>query len=304
MAITGIIFLIIATVLTAMFSIVFKIFHRKNIDANQAIFFNYLTAFILGVLFSLNSGTPVNPLKASWLGAVIILGFIFMAGMVMLSASTRRVGVAISTVCSRASMVIPIIVSYMLIEGSAKPKWLLIGLVLIAMTLTIWTDKPQSGHKYTLLDILAPITVFLMFGMSNSFLKVLQHRVTVADTAAGLSEQAINSELSIVTASVFFVAMLFCTYSFFRKDPDGKRPPILPRNIIGGIALGAINYFCTYTLMLSMKTIDSSLLFPIHNIGIVAIGAIVGWLAFHEKLKPHQILGIILAALSIALLCK
>ena len=304
MAITGIIFLIIATVLTAMFSIVFKIFHRKNIDANQAIFFNYLTAFILGVLFSLNSGTPVNPLKASWLGAVIILGFIFMAGMVMLSASTRRVGVAISTVCSRASMVIPIIVSYMLIEGSAKPKWLLIGLVLIAMTLTIWTDKPQSGHKYTLLDIIAPITVFLMFGMSNSFLKVLQHRVTVADTAAGLSEQAINSELSIVTASVFFVAMLFCTYSFFRKDHNGKRPPILPRNIIGGIALGAINYFCTYTLMLSMKTIDSSLLFPIHNIGIVAIGAIVGWLAFHEKLKPHQILGIILAALAIALLCK
>ena len=287
-----------------MFSIVFKIFHRKNIDANQAIFFNYLTAFILGVLFSLNSGTPVNPLKASWLGAVIILGFIFMAGMVMLSASTRRVGVAISTVCSRASMVIPIIVSYMLIEGSAKPKWLLIGLVLIAMTLTIWTDKPQSGHKYTLLDIIAPITVFLMFGMSNSFLKVLQHRVTVADTAAGLSEQAINSELSIVTASVFFVAMLFCTFSFFRKSPDGKRSPILPRNIIGGIALGAINYFCTYTLMLSMKTIDSSLLFPIHNIGIVAIGAIVGWLAFQEKLKPHQILGIILAALSIALLCK
>ncbi|MCQ2068548.1 MAG: GRP family sugar transporter [Bacteroidaceae bacterium] len=303
MSITGIIFLIIATVLTAMFSIVFKIFHRKDIDANQAIFFNYLTAFILGVLFSLNGEAVVNPLKADWLVDVIILGFIFMAGMVMLSASTRRVGVAISTVCSRASMVIPIIVSYLLIEGSAKPKWLLICLVLVAMTLTIWTDKPEGGHKYTLLDILAPVTVFLTFGASNSYLKVLQHRVTVNDTAAGLSEQVINSEISLVTASVFFVAMIMCIYSFFKKGPDGKRSPLLLKNVTGGVVLGFVNYFCTYTLMLSMKTIDSSFLFPVHNIGIVAIGAIVGWLAFNEKLRPHQVVGIVLAAVSIALLC-
>ena len=303
MSFTGILFLIIATVLTAMFSIVFKIFHRQNIDANQAIFFNYLTAFVLGVLFSLNGEAVVNPLKADWLVDVIILGFIFMAGMVMLSASTRRVGVAISTVCSRASMVIPIIVSYMFIEGSAKPKWLLICLVLVAMTLTIWTDKPEGGHKYTLLDILAPVTVFIMFGASNSYLKVLQHRVTVNDTAAGLSEQVINSEISLVTASVFFIAMLMCIFSFFKKGQDGKRSPLLLKNVVGGVVLGFVNYFCTYTLMLSMKTIDSSFLFPVHNIGIVAIGAIVGWLAFNEKLRPHQVLGIVLAAVSIALLC-
>ena len=303
MTFTGILFLIIATVLTAMFSIVFKIFHRKDIDANQAIFFNYLTAFVLGVLFSLHGGAVVNPLKADWLIDVIILGFIFMAGMVMLSASTRRVGVAISTVCSRASMVIPIIVSYMFIEGSDKPKWLLICLVLVAMTLTIWTDKPEGGHKYTLLDVLAPVTVFLMFGASNSYLKVLQHRVTVNDTAAGLSEQVINSEISLVTASVFFVAMLMCIFSFFKKGSDGKRSPLLLKNVVGGVILGFVNYFCTFTLMLSMKTIDSSFLFPVHNIGIVAIGAIVGWLAFKEKLRPHQVVGIVLAAVSIALLC-
>ena len=303
MTFTGILFLIIATILTAMFSIVFKIFHRKDIDANQAIFFNYLTAFVLGVLFSLQGGVVVNPLKADWLVDVIILGFIFMAGMVMLSASTRRVGVAISTVCSRASMVIPIIVSYMFIEGSAKPKWMLICIVLVAMTLTICTDKPEGGHKYTLLDILAPVTVFIMFGASNAYLKVLQHRVTVNDTAAGLSEQVINSEISLVTASVFFIAMLMCIFSFFKKGQDGKRSPLLLKNVVGGVVLGFVNYFCTYTLMLSMKTIDSSFLFPVHNIGIVAIGAIVGWLAFNEKLRPHQVLGIVLAAVSIALLC-
>ena len=106
---TGIIFLIIATVCAAMFSISFKIFQRFNIDSHQAIFFNYMTAFILGVLFSLNGEMVVNPIKADWFIPVIFLGLIFMAGMVVLSDSTRRVGVAISTVCSRASMGTPLL---------------------------------------------------------------------------------------------------------------------------------------------------------------------------------------------------
>ena len=244
----------------------------------------------------------VNPIKADWFIPVIFLGLIFMAGMVVLSDSTRRVGVAISTVCSRASMVIPIIVSFLLIEGSAKPKWLIIVLVLVAMSMTIWKGKSDgAGHRLSLRDILAPVTVFLSFGLSNSAMKVLQYHITTSN--AGRPEHDINSEISLATAGVFFFAMLICSYSFFKKGPDGKRVPVTFKNILGGASLGVINYGCTYTLMLSMKTIDSSLLFPIHNIGIVAIGAIVGWLAYGEKLRPHQVLGIVLAAASIALLC-
>ncbi len=298
---SGILFLIIATVCAAMFSISFKIFQKKNIDSDQAIFFNYLTAFVLGVLFSLNGEMVVNPVKADWFIPVIFLGLIFMAGMVVLSDSTRRVGVAISTVCSRASMVIPIIVSYLLIEGSTKPKWLIIALVLVAMSMTIWKGKADgAGHKLSLRDILAPVTVFISFGLSNSAMKVLQYHITTSDSA---HPDDINSEISLATAGVFFFAMLICSYSFFKKGPDGKRVPVTFKNFLGGACLGLINYGCTYTLMLSMKTIDSSILFPIHNIGIVAIGAIVGWLAYGEKLKPHQVLGIVLAAASIALLC-
>ena len=67
MSLAGIIFLIIATVCAAMFSILFKIFHVKGVDSGQAIFFNYLTAFVIGGLFSLHGELAVNPLKAHWL---------------------------------------------------------------------------------------------------------------------------------------------------------------------------------------------------------------------------------------------
>jgi glucose uptake protein GlcU len=130
----GIIFLIIATICAAMFSILFKLFQLKGIDSLPAIFFNYITAFILGLIFSLHGEIVVNPFKAKWFIPVVLLGFVFVAGMIMLSASTRRVGVAISTVSSRASMVIPIIVSYLFIAGSDAPKWLPICLWNLATT--------------------------------------------------------------------------------------------------------------------------------------------------------------------------
>lgn len=299
---SGIIFLIIATICAALFSIIFKIFQIKNIDSLQAIFFNYVTAVVLGVLLSLNGEIIDNPLKARWLPAVIVMGFIFASGMVLLSASTKRVGVAISTVCSRASMIIPIIVSYLLIEGSAKPKWLPILLVVIAMSMTVWTGRSvDADNKFSIMDIIAPLVVFLTFGASNSMLKVVQNRVTLSHS--DWSDVMINKELSLVTACVFFVAMLICSVSLFRKGPDGKRTKFRFRNALGGIALGSANYLCTYTLMLSMKSIDSAILFPFHNLGIVAIGALVGWICFHERMRPHQMVGILLAAVALFWLC-
>lgn len=298
---TGIIFLIVATVFAAMFSVLFKIFHIKGIDSNQAIFFNYLSAFVFGLIFSFNGGMAVNPIKSFWFVPVLCIGLVFVLGMVMLSESTKRVGVAISTVCSRASMIIPILVSYIMIEGSDKPKWLPICLIIIAMTLTVWTNTSSGGPRMSFRDVIAPISVFIMFGLSNSMIKVVQHKISA--TRIGVPEHEVNSEISLVTAMIFLTAMLLSSYSFFLKDKSGNRSELKLKNVLGGVALGTVNYFCTYLLMLSMKSIDSSILFPLHNIGIVAIGTLVGVMAFHEKMRLHQVIGIIIAAGAIAWLC-
>jgi len=293
----GVINLIIATICASLFSIFFKIFEIRKIDSIQAIFFNYLTAFILGLVFSFDGTFVVNPLKARWLGPVAILGFIFIAGMVILSVSTRRVGVAISTVCSRASMIIPIILSYIFVAGSRKPQWIAIALVIVGMSLTIWTGRGQKTEsKFTFKDILIPFSVFLCFGLSNSINKIIQDRVVVA--RAEWDDALVNRELSLITACIFLFAMIFGSLSMIKE-----RNPFHWRNVIGGVLLGIVNYVCTYCLMLAMKTIDSSILFPAHNLGIVTIGALVGWLHYHEKMRPHQVAGIIIATGAICWLC-
>lgn len=293
----GIINLVIATVCAAMFSIFFKIFEIRKIDSMQAIFFNYVTAFILGLAFSFDGTFVTNPLKERWLGPVAILGFIFIAGMVILSKSTERVGVAISTVCSRASMIIPIILSYMFVAGSKEPQWIAVILVIIGMSLTVWTGKAkENDRKFSILDVLIPFGVFLCFGLSNSINKIIQDRVVV--NRAEWPDAMVNRELSMVTACIFLFAMIYGSLSFIRN-----RNGFQWKNVVGGILLGVINYVCTYTLMIAMKTIDSSILFPAHNLGIVTIGALVGWLHYHEKMRPHQVAGIIIATAAICWLC-
>lgn len=293
----GIVFLIVATVCCAMFPIFFKVFQQHDIDNHQAIFYNYVVAFILGLIFSFDGTFIVNPLKEKWLGPVAVLGFIFIAGMMLLSRSTRRVGVAISTVCSRASMVIAIILSYHFVAGSSKPQWIPIALVIVGMSLVIWTGRTQkSDQPFSIKDILLPFGVFLCFGFSNGINKIIQDRVVIARPE--WTDDMINRELSLVSACIFLSATLFAAILIIHD-----RRPFKWRNVVGGICFGTANYVCTYTLMLAMKTIDTTILFPIHNLGIVAIGALVGWLCFKEKMRPHQIAGLVLATGAICWLC-
>lgn len=290
--------LIIATIFAALFSILFKIFQLKGIDSKQAIVFNYVTAFVLGVIFSLTKSGPVvvNPLHETWVPWALALGIFFYLGMIFLSFSTKISGVAVSTVASRASMIIPITVCFLFIVGSAQPKWVAIAVVLVGLALTVYVKGKGGSSENGLLKAVAPLTVFVCFGITNSGMKLLQNHI--ASSNNGLNDNVVNQKLSMLSAIIFMSALIVGTIVYFCGS-KASRKPFKIGNLVGGVCLGTVNYFCTYTLMIAMKSIDSSLLFPFHNVGIVAIGTLVGWLCFKEKLSLKQILGMIIAVAAI-----
>lgn len=290
--------LIIATIFAALFSILFKIFQIKGIDSKQAIVFNYVTAFVLGVALSLSKSGPVtvNPLHEGWMPWALALGIFFYLGMIALSFSTKASGVAVSTVASRASMIIPITVCFMFIAGSAQPKWLAIAVVLVGLALTVWVKGKGGQSDSVLKRVVAPLTVFVCFGITNSGMKLLQNNIAVTNN--GLGDSVLNQRLSMLSAVIFLSALLVGTVVYFCGKKENRKP-FTVWNLLGGISLGVVNYFCTYTLMIAMKSIDSSILFPFHNVGIVAIGTLVGWLYFKEKLTLQQVLGMLIAVAAI-----
>lgn len=296
--------LILATVFASMFSVFFRIFQLKGIDSMHAILVNYLTAFILGCIFSMKGMGFVVPFKEDWFPIAVILGVIFILGMVMLDICTEKAGVAIATVSSRASMVIPIVVSYLVIPGSEKPDWLAIFLLLIALGLIIMFSEGSSvvaaNNVSKRAFVMIVLVVFMTFGISNSVTKLMQNMI--AESYAFLGDHLVNAENALSTAVVFISAFFVALISILVK-PESRHKKFAGKDVLGGIGLGTANFFCTYLLILAMRTIDSSVLFPVHYAGIVALGAIIGWIVFKERLSKPQIVGMILAIGAIVWLC-
>lgn len=296
--------LILATVFASMFSVFFRIFQLKGIDSMHAILVNYLTAFILGCIFSMKGMGFVVPFKEDWFPIAVILGVIFILGMVMLDICTEKAGVAIATVSSRASMVIPIVVSYLVIPGSEKPDWLAIFLLLIALGLIIMFSEGSSvvaaNNVSKRAFVMIVLVVFMTFGISNSVTKLMQNMI--AESYAFLGDHLVNAENALSTAVVFISAFFVALISILVK-PESRHKKFAGKDVLGGIGLGTANFFCTYLLILAMRTIDSSVLFPVHYAGIVALGAIIGWIIFKERLSKPQIVGMILAIGAIVWLC-
>ena len=74
------------------------------------------------------------------------------------------------------------------------------------------------------------------------------------------------------------------------------------KNLLGGIVLGVPNYGSLYFLLQALKhsNFAPSILFPINNLGIVALSAIVGLVIFKEHFTKRKIIGFVLAIISIA----
>jgi len=75
------------------------------------------------------------------------------------------------------------------------------------------------------------------------------------------------------------------------------------KSIIAGVALGVPNYFSIVFLIrsLQIKSIESSSLFTINNVGVVVLSTLVGLFLFKEQFSSKNFIGIGLAVLGIVL---
>ena len=68
-----------------------------------------------------------------------------------------------------------------------------------------------------------------------------------------------------------------------------------------GILLGIANYCSMYFLLKALRIdgLDSSSVFAINNVAIVAVSTLIGLILFREKISTKNWIGIILAVISI-----
>ncbi|MBR4478797.1 MAG: hypothetical protein IKO88_02240 [Bacteroidales bacterium] len=303
------VFLILAILCGSLFSIIFKLCQRHDVDGRQVTLFNYAVAFLFTLLpivarTVFDPGTSASdyiPGASSWLLAVV-QGLLFTFGFIVMDRSTQRSGVALTTVCARASLILPVLLSWILLSQPA-PSWLPVILVVAAMALIIGpTETRPAGRAATggpgrHAIMFALLGVFLVFGCSDFFLKVVQHTV---DKGHSGNPVLIERQLSALTCIIFLMAsvasLVVCAVSgSFRKHR-------VKWSTVGwGALLGFANIGCTSCMLRALAALPTGLFYPLYNIGIVIVATLVGLLFFGERLKWVQVGGLVLAIAAIAL---
>jgi drug/metabolite transporter (DMT)-like permease len=283
-------------VLTASLVISFKVIERFRIPVSQAIVFNYLTCVITGSL--LNGAFPVNNvnIQQPWFFWALLTGTIFISLFNLIGYSAQKLGVAITSVSNKLSLVIPFAFSiYLYNEKATWMKMAGIVLAVAAVILTCKTSKKGETSAHFRLSkfqvIVIPVILFIGSGLLDTLVKYVEERYLHLE----------NSDAYLVTsfsAAGVIGMIVMLVHIFSGKMKFDKR------SIIAGICIGIPNYFSIWCLVRVLREYkgESSMIIPVNNMGIVLLSAIVAWLLFQETLSWINWMGIILSVVALGLI--
>lgn len=251
--------------------------------------FNYFTAAIMGFVFD-GMSIPVSEISAKpWFYSVFVFGLMFIAMFNILGISTQKVGITIATVAFKMCMIIPVIAAVFLYNDSMtflKVAGIILACVAIIMA-SIKKEKQEVEKKYLFL----PAVLFFGSGFLDTYFKY-NEKYYIAETDAAL----FCSLTFLIAAIAGLLHLLFTVLSGKAKFET--------KSIWWGILLGIPNYASLYFLFkaLRIEGMESSVVFPLNNMGIVAASALSAFFIFREKLSPLNWAGIVLAIVSIAMI--
>lgn len=272
-------YLIFSIACSVAVSILLKISKSKRISINQAVAINYPVAAISAfILFKPNFSSNFNVLLSEW-QILLPLGFLLPGVFIIMGKCVNRAGIAKSDAAQRLSLFLPILAAF-LIFGETISIGKISAVILAIFSLSALVYKPKSktqstGAIWTLLG------VWLGYGIIDILFKQLSKNTAMTTT-------------NLCTVFILSAIVLF-TYLISRRTYWTKE------SIIGGVILGCLNFGNIYFYFRAHQAYNNNptLIFAAMNLGVISLGTIIGTTIFKEKINIVNIIGIILAIISI-----
>lgn len=282
------IFILLSILSSTGIFVIFKLINNQQLPVTNIIVINYLTAFLFG--YSQHLSNPVDALKADWIYYAFLIGVLFIVFFTLISLSSKTVGISITTVASKMSVIIPILFSILFFKENVM-AYKVIGIVLALIGVFFTIYKKDNQVKSNSNSIILPLALFIGMGVVDSIIKYAQ------ETLISPSENAFFS------STLFFVSFITgLIYSL--TNPKILKAFLNIRVYIFGVLLGLANYGSIYFLIaaLNSNALDSSVIFGINNVGIVVLSVFIGILVFKEKISKLNSIGILSSIVAIAAL--
>jgi len=279
------IFVLLCILATSLLFVFFQLFKKFGANNRHGIVVNYFTAGALG--FALSSDFDFSGiLQESWLPHALILGVIFISLFNVMALTAQINGISVASVANKMSVVIPVVVAVYL-YGDTMPALKVLGIIIALVAVFLASKKwgiilPQKGYYYL------PVILFFGSGVIDTYLKYVQH--------FHLTGANMNAFIPVI----FIIAGIIGAIQLVVK----KQLKISRNSFVLGVLLGITNYFSIYFILKALDTahLESSVVFSITNVGVVATSSLISFLFFKEKLVLTNWLGIGLALLAIIII--
>jgi len=280
-----VIYVVLSVICSVLVSVLLKLARRFSVDIGQAVAWNYAVASVLTSLVLRPPLTMLRDPTAPWLalaGLAVLLPTIFL----VLAASVRHAGIVRSDAAQRLSLLISLLAAFVIFgEKLDLLKGAGIVLGLLALLCMVWRSERVVASDGAAMWAY-PLIVLGGFAAID----ILFKRVAQAGLPLGASLQAMFA-LSLVVALVLLL---------WRRG----RTIFTWRSALAGVALGLANFGNILFYLRAHRALPQhpALIFASTNIGVVALGALIGVLVFRERLSRLNFGGVLMALAAIGMI--
>jgi drug/metabolite transporter (DMT)-like permease len=285
------IYLILSILCSAAIFIIFKSFEKFKVNTFTAIVVNYFIAGITGFTALGESPSFEKVTTAPWLVNSLILGVVFILLFNIMAVTAQKLGASVASIANKMALIIPVVFAvfyYNDAVNSAK----IVGVLLALVGVYLSTHKEKvNGKKFDKRLLAIPLVLFLGSGFIDTFLKYNQE----VYLNASMFDAKLFPAMTFLTA--FIIGIVGMALDKSKRD--------FSRNtLIGGVILGVINYGSIFFLIqiFNQTDLESSVVFPINNMGVVLTTAVASLILFKEQFSFKNKLGILVSIAALLLI--
>jgi drug/metabolite transporter (DMT)-like permease len=288
-------YLILSIIFSVLLLTNFRLYPKFGISTFQAIAFNYIICFLTGLTLMPKGQSFELNFSENWTFYALFLGIGFIITFLLSGFSTQKMGMTATSLANNISLVIPVLVSLLIFKTQARTfdglNYLGLALALGAVALSTFkkSDEKVSGKG---LDFLLPVAVFLMYGITNTSINYLNINFIK------------SADRTVPVTLVMVLGAILAGMSILIIQVIRGKEKIEIKNILASITLGVPNFLSFYFLILALTAYGNSgaFVYPLYNIGVILVSALVAFIFFKEKLTTLNKIGLLLAILAIGLI--
>jgi drug/metabolite transporter (DMT)-like permease len=281
-------FLLLSILCSTAILVIFRYVGKFGLNTFNTIIINYFVASLLGVALSYSDIAIFFKNAGVWMIFALIIGVAFVVVFYIMAMTTQKLGVTVSSIASRMSVIIPFIFS-IIYERETVGILKIFGIIFALLALFMMIYK-ENGQGFDRKLIFLPVLLFLGVGTVDSAIKYSQ--VEFIGTVKVIPFSTLLFSISAISALSFHIIK------------PGRKFRFTTKTMAFGSLLGAVNFGSLFFFVnaLSHKGIDSSVIFGMNNVGIVMLSVLIGLMVFREKLNRINWMGILLSIMTIIIL--